>query len=77
MSSTQACRRSLAYCSHFDSRRVAVTLRVRAGAREPFGVAEARGLAAGFDVGEGLSHAAKAERVEFIEGRIGEQDEIA
>ena len=29
--------------------------------RKPFGVAEACGLAAGFDVGEGLGHAVKAE----------------
>ena len=45
--------------------------------REPFGVAEARGLAAGFDVGEGLGHAVKAERVELIEGRMGEQGVIS
>ncbi len=45
--------------------------------REPFGMAEARGVAAGFDVGEGLGHAVKAEGVELIEGRMGEQDGIS
>lgn len=44
---------------------------------KPFGVAEARGVAAGFDVGEGLGHAVKAERVELIEGRMSEQDTIS
>lgn len=39
-------------------------------------MAETRGLAAGFDVGEGLGHAAKAERVELIESRMIEQDVI-
>lgn len=45
--------------------------------RKPFGVAEAGGLAAGFDVGEGLGHAVKAERVELIEGRMGKQGVIS
>ncbi|WP_312022856.1 hypothetical protein [Bradyrhizobium sp. 2S1] len=40
-------------------------------------MAEACGLAAGFDVGEGLGHAVKAERVELIEGRMREQDVIS
>ena len=44
--------------------------------RKPFGVAEACGVAAGFDVGEGLGHAVKAERVELIEGRMRKQDGI-
>jgi hypothetical protein len=33
-------------------------------------VAEACGLAAGFDVGEGLGHAVKAKMMELIEGRM-------
>ena len=45
--------------------------------RKPFGVAEAGGLVAGFDVGEGLGHAVKAERVELIEGRMREQGVIS
>ncbi len=40
-------------------------------------MAEARGLAAGFDVDEGLGHAVKAEIMELIEGRMGEQDAIS
>jgi hypothetical protein len=35
-------------------------------------VAEARGVTAGFDFGEGLGHAVKAERVELIESRMCE-----
>jgi hypothetical protein len=45
--------------------------------REPFGMAEACGLAGGFDVGEGLGHAVKPERVELIEGGMSEQDGIS
>ena len=45
--------------------------------REPFGVAEACGIAAGFDVGEGLGHAVQAKCMELIEGRMGEQDVIS
>jgi hypothetical protein len=45
--------------------------------REPFGVAEARGLAAGFDVDEGLGHAVKTETMELIKGRMSEQDVIS
>ena len=45
--------------------------------RKPFGVAEACGLAAGFDVGEGLGHAVKAQRVELVESRMREQDMIS
>jgi hypothetical protein len=45
--------------------------------RKPFGVAEACGFAAGFDVGEGLGHAVKAELMELIEGRMREQDVIS
>jgi len=37
-------------------------------------VAEACGVATGFNVGEGLGHAVKAKRVELIEGRMREQD---
>ena len=40
---------------------------------EPFGMAEACGFAAGFDIDEGLGHAVKAECVELIEGGMGEQ----
>jgi hypothetical protein len=40
-------------------------------------MAEPCGLAGGFDVGEGLGHAVKAERVELIEGRMREQDVIS
>lgn len=40
-------------------------------------MAEACGLAAGFDVGEGLGHAMQAERVELIEGRMRKQDVIS
>jgi hypothetical protein len=40
-------------------------------------VAEACGVAAGFDVDESLGHAVKAERVELIEGRMREQDVIS
>ena len=45
--------------------------------RKPFGMAEACGLAAGFDVDEGLGHAVKAERVELIEGWMREQGVIS
>jgi hypothetical protein len=45
--------------------------------REPFGVAEACSLAAGFDVDEGLGHAVKAKLMELIEGRMSEQDGIS
>jgi hypothetical protein len=45
--------------------------------REPFGMAEARGLTASFDVDEGLGHAVKAERVELIKGRMSEQGVIS
>ena len=57
----------MAYCSRFAFEQE----------REPFGVAEARGVTAGFDVGECLGHAVKAERVELIEGRMREQDVIS
>jgi hypothetical protein len=40
-------------------------------------MAEACGLAAGFDIEEGLGHAVKAERMELIEGRMGEQGLIS
>ncbi|MGY4191537.1 hypothetical protein ACVIM9_000878 [Bradyrhizobium sp. USDA 4520] len=40
-------------------------------------MAEACGIAAGFDVGKGLGHAMKAERVELIEGRMREQGVIS
>ncbi|WP_456742316.1 hypothetical protein [Bradyrhizobium sp. USDA 4469] len=40
-------------------------------------MAEAGSLAAGLDVGKGLGHAMKAERVELIEGRMGEQGVIS
>jgi len=45
--------------------------------REPFGVAEACGLASCFDVGEGLGHAVEAEGVEAVEGRMGEQGMVS
>jgi hypothetical protein len=45
--------------------------------REPFGMAEACGLAAGFDIDEGLGHAVKAKLMELIEGRMSEQDGIS
>ena len=78
MSSTQACWRSLAYCSRFDEPLVASQRRFTfEQQRKPFGVAEACGVAAGFDVGEGLGHAVKAECVELIEGRMGEQGVIS
>ena len=40
-------------------------------------MAEAGGVAAGFDVSEGLGHAVQAERVELIEGRMREQEIIS
>jgi len=40
-------------------------------------VAEACGVTAGFDVGEGFGHAVKAERVELIESRMREQGVIS
>jgi hypothetical protein len=35
-------------------------------------MAEARRFATGFDVDEGFCHAVQAERVELIEGRMGQ-----
>jgi hypothetical protein len=40
-------------------------------------MAEACGLATGFDVGKGLGHAVKAELMELIQGRMGEQGVIS
>jgi hypothetical protein len=45
--------------------------------RKPFGVAEACSLAGGFDVDEGLGHAVEAERIEAVEGRMGEQGMVS
>lgn len=45
--------------------------------REPFGVTEAIGLASGLDVDEGLGHAVQAERIEPVEGWMGEQGIIS
>ncbi|MGY3424730.1 hypothetical protein ACVWZW_005205 [Bradyrhizobium sp. F1.13.4] len=78
MSSTQACWRSLAYWQPLRQPLVASQRRFAfEQERKPFGVAETRGLAAGFDVDEGLGHAVKPERVELIEGRMREQDVIS
>lgn len=77
MSSTQACWRSLAYCSRFDSR---LSCRIEASRSSSSASHSAwPRLAASppFDVGEGLGHAMKTERVELIEGRMGEQDGIS
>jgi hypothetical protein len=40
-------------------------------------VAETRGVAAGFDVGEGLGHAVKAKMMKLSEGGMREQDVIS
>jgi len=53
-----------------------MTLRVRA-AVQAIRRGEACGVAAGFDVGEGLGDSVKAERVELIEGRMREQGVIS
>ena len=40
---------------------------------QPVGMAERRGVACGFQFGEGLRHAGKAELVQLVERRVGEQ----
>ena len=39
---------------------------------EPFGVIECRGIARGFDVGEGLSHAEETQGMQLIESGMSE-----
>jgi hypothetical protein len=40
---------------------------------QPVGMTEAHGVAGGFEFGEGLRHAGKAELVQLVERRVGEQ----
>jgi hypothetical protein len=77
MSSMQACWRSLAYCSRFDSRLSRLSEASRSSSSASHSAWPRLAASPPASMSEGLGHAVQAESVEQIEGRMIQQGGIS